>query len=195
MLPLMRMLAIASFPAGLVAIPLVGTSQAGGTEKIAGTFTMAYVAQEKLAIPDAAGQEVLLLTEARGAYQNTGASDFMSGSQVAIRESRGLVQGNGTSRGYVVLWRGADTLFVAISGKVTTTLSPEGSPRTNFAGTWAYTKGDQPAYGHERHRNLSRPVHITGRVHRGIGRGSTPSRRSGPTRRGTCPRSPRPSSG
>ena len=55
MLSLTRMLGIVGFSAALVAIPLVGTPQAGGAEKISGTFTMAYVAQEKLAIPDAAG--------------------------------------------------------------------------------------------------------------------------------------------
>jgi hypothetical protein len=107
---------------------------------------MAYVAQEKLAIPEAAGQ-VLLLTEARGANRSTGAAEFMSGAQVAIRESRDLLQEDGTSQGYVVLSQGADTLFVAISGKVTTTLSAEGSPSTSFAGTWAYTKGTSPHLG------------------------------------------------
>lgn len=140
MLPRTRKLGLAWFPAALVAIPLVTASPAGGGEEVAGVLSMAYVNQQKLAIPDAAGH-VLLLTEARGTNRNTGSSDFMSGAQVAVHEILDLVQGNGASQGYVTFSKGPDTVFVRISGKVTTRSSPEGSPITSFVGTWNYTKG------------------------------------------------------
>lgn len=58
--------------------------------------------------------------------------------QVAARELLDLAQGNGASQGYVTLRQGADSTHVKISGRVTT---PQGSPRTTFAGTWTYVKG------------------------------------------------------
>lgn len=137
MFSLTRMLGLVAFPAAMVLVSVTSPSPAGGRTKIAGTFTMAYVTQEKLSIPDGAGH-ALLLTEARGTNRNSGPTDFMSGAQVAVQELLDLAQGNGASQGYVTLWQGADSTLVKISGRVTT---PQGSPRTTFAGTWTYVKG------------------------------------------------------
>jgi hypothetical protein len=140
MFSLRAMLGLVALPAVIGAVPMPRLSPVRGDVKIAGTFTMRYATQEKLSIPDGAGH-VLLLTEARGTNRNSGPTDFMSGAQVAIREILDLAQGNGASQGYVTLWQAADSTLVKISGRVTTTMSPQGSPRTTFAGTWSYVKG------------------------------------------------------
>jgi hypothetical protein len=135
-----RVLGVVALPAAVVAFPRVMPTPLAGSVKIAGAFTMAYVTQEKLAIPDGAGH-VLLLTEARGTNRNTGPSDFMSDAEVAIREILDLAQGNGSSQGYVILWQGADSTVVKINGRVTTSMSAQGAPRTSFAGTWTEVRG------------------------------------------------------
>ncbi len=135
-----RMLGLVAFPAAMLVVVAASPSPAGRRVKIAGAFTMAYATQEKLGIPDGAGH-VLLLTEAGGTNRNTGPSDFMPGAHVAIREILDLAQGNGSSQGYVTMWQGADTVFGKISGRVTTTVSSQGSPSTTFVGTWAQEKG------------------------------------------------------
>jgi hypothetical protein len=140
MFSLTRMLGLVAVPAVMVVVPMTRPSPASERAKVAGTFTMAYVTQEKLSIPDGAGH-ALLLTEARGTNRNSGPSDFMSKAQVDIREILDLAQGNGSSQGYVTLSLGADSTLVKISGRVTTTMSPDGSPRTTFAGTWTEVKG------------------------------------------------------
>lgn len=140
MFSLRAMLGLVALPAVIGAFPMTRRSPVGGTEKIAGTFTMRYVTQEKLTIPDVAGH-LLLLTESRGTNRNSGPADFMAGAQVAIREIVDLAQGNGSHQGYVTLWHGADSTVVKFNGKVTTTMSPDGSPRTTFTGSWTEVKG------------------------------------------------------
>lgn len=140
MFSLRGMLGLVALPAVIGAFSMTRLSPVGGNVKIAGTFTMRYVTQEKLSIPDGAGH-VLLLTDARGTNRNSGPGDFMAGAQVAIREILDLAQGNGSSQGYVTLWQGADSTVVKINGKVTTTMSPDGSPRTTFTGSWTEVRG------------------------------------------------------
>lgn len=135
-----RMLAFVAFPATLMVVPSVHPSAGGERVKIAGAFTMTYVKQERLNVPDAAGH-VLLLTAAQGTNRNTGPNDFMPGAQVSILETLDLLQGNGSNYGYVTMSSGADSVIDRINGKVTTTVSPQGSPHTAFAGTWTTVKG------------------------------------------------------
>src|SRR5687767_8293177 len=106
MLSVKRMLGAVAVPAAVVTIAGASRSPVGERVKIAGAFTMAYVTQEKVSIPDGPGH-VLLLTEARGTNRNTGPNDFMPGAQVATREILDLAQGNGSSQGYVTLSMGA----------------------------------------------------------------------------------------
>lgn len=140
MFSLRAMLGLVALPAVIGAVPMTRLSPVGGKVKIAGTLTMRYVTQEKLSIPDGAGH-VLLLTEARGTNRNTGPGDFMAGAQVAIWEILDLAQGSGLSQGYVTLWHGADSTVVKINGNVTTTMSPDGSPRTTLTGSWTEVRG------------------------------------------------------
>lgn len=140
MFSLRAVLGLVALPAVIGAFPMTRRSPVGGNEKIAGTFTMRYVTQEKLSIPVGAGH-VLLLTEARGTNRNGGPGDFMAGAQVAIQEILDLAQGNGSSQGYVTLWQGADSTVGKVNGKVTTTMSPDGSPRTTFTGRWTEVRG------------------------------------------------------
>lgn len=140
MFSLRGMLGLVALPAVIGAFSMTRLSPVGGSVKIAGTFTMRYVTQEKLSIPDVAGH-LLLLTESQGTNRNSGPADFMAGAQVAIRELADLAQGNGSHQGYVTLWHGADSTVVKFNGKVTTTMSPDGSPRTTFRGSWTEVRG------------------------------------------------------
>lgn len=138
-----RIVGLALFPAATIAIPwpvTPPTPPIGEPVKIAGTFTMAYLKQERVEVPDVGGH-VLVVTLAQGSNRSTGPSDFMSGSQVTIAEMLDLVQGSGSSQGYVVQSKGADSVFVRINGQVTTTVSSQGSPSTSVRGDWTFVKG------------------------------------------------------
>lgn len=123
-----------------VAIPWLAVAPIGQAVKVAGTFQMAYSDRQTAEVPDVPAH-MLALTVARGSNHSTGASDFMSGARVTIAELVDLVQGNGTNEGYVLQSKGADSVFARINGRVTTTLSPQGSPSTTVRGDWTFTKG------------------------------------------------------
>lgn len=135
-----RILGLAVLPATIVAIASPGVPPVQERVKISGTFTMAYLRQERVEVPDV-GAHVLAVTLAQGSNRNTGPSDFMSGSQVTIAEMLDLVQGSGSSQGYVVQSKGPDSVFVRANGQVTTTLSPQRSPITTVRGDWTFVKG------------------------------------------------------
>lgn len=134
-----KILLVVGLPTTLLGVLALAPSPARERVSIAGTFTMAYVKRERIQIPDAEGH-VLMVAEARGSNRNTGPTDFMSASEAIVLEALDLVQGNGSTQGYVIQAKHADSVFVATKGRVATTMSSQGSPSTSFEGDWTVLK-------------------------------------------------------
>lgn len=129
---------VAAFP--LVAFTLPGWSPAVAPSRIAGTFTAKYAEQHPLPVPDAEGHS-LMLGRVQGVNRSTGPTPYMDQASVTSLEFGDLIQGNGPHQGYITFSQGGDTAISKWSGKVTTTLSPDKTPMTSFAGTWTKVKG------------------------------------------------------
>ena len=135
---ILRNLAATALTVGAVGV--LGWSPAGAPSRIAGTVTARYAEQHPLPVLDAAGH-ALVLGRARGINRSTGPTAYMDKGDVTNVEFGDLTQGNGPQQGYISMSQGADTMISKWSGKVTTTLSPDKTPITTFAGTWAKVKG------------------------------------------------------
>lgn len=135
-----KLLTLATLPVLVTVVAWVPTAARSQPEKIAGRFTMTYAKREALGIPDAAGH-MLLLTQAQGTNRNTGPTDFMAGADVTIWEIVDLIQGSGPNQGYVIQARGADSVFVKITGHVRTIASSQGAPSTSVEGSWRFVRG------------------------------------------------------
>ena len=122
------------------AIGVLGWSPAKAPSKIAGTVSAKYAEQHPLPVPDAAGH-ALVLARAQGVNRSTGPTRYMDKGDVTNFEFADLTQGNGPQQGYISMSQGADTMISKWSGKVTTTLSPDKTPITSFAGTWTKVSG------------------------------------------------------
>jgi hypothetical protein len=117
--------------------------------RIAGTFTVKYSEQHPLQVPDAEGH-ALMLGRVQGVNRSTGPAPYMDQGNVTSIEFGDLAQGNGPHQGYIWMSQGADTVVSKWNGTVSTTLSPEKTPITTFAGTWTKVKGTgryQPVTG------------------------------------------------
>jgi len=124
----------------LVAFTLPGWSPAMAPSRIAGTFSAKYAEQHPLSVSDAEGH-ALMLGRVQGVNRSTGPTTYMDRANVTSLEFGDLVQGNGTHQGYITFSQGGDTVISKWNGKVTTTLSPDKTPKTSFAGTWTQVKG------------------------------------------------------
>ncbi len=122
----------------LTALALLGWS-AGGS-KIGGTFSVRYAEQHPIAVPDAAGHN-LVIGRAQGVNRSTGPTSYMDGGAVTNYEFADLTQGNGPQQGYITMSQGADSTITKWSGKVTTTLSADKTPNTTMKGTWTKVRG------------------------------------------------------
>lgn len=122
------------------ALGVLGWSPARAPSKIAGTVTAKYAEQHPLPVPDAAGH-VLVIGRAQGVNRSTGPTRYMDKGDVTNLEFGDLTQGNGPQEGYISMSQGADTTVSKWTGKVTTTLSPDKTPLTTFAGTWTKVRG------------------------------------------------------
>ena len=131
--------ALAAILPALAAL-LQGWSPAPAPSRIAGTFQASYVEQHPLPVSDAEGH-ALILGKVQGVNRSTGPTAYMDQAQVTSLEFGDLVQGNGRHQGYITFAQGADTVISQWSGKVSTTLAPDKSPRTSFEGTWTKVKG------------------------------------------------------
>jgi hypothetical protein len=124
----------------LAAAALSGWSPAVAPSRIAGSYTAKYVEQHPIPVPDGEGH-ALMLGRVKGVNRSTGQTPYMDQGQVTSVEFGDLTQGNGPHQGYVTFVQGADTVISRWSGKVTTTLSPDKTPATSFAGTWTKIRG------------------------------------------------------
>ena len=108
--------------------------------KISGGAELTYARQQVIDVPGAPGHQ-LSAGETRGTNRNTGPTDYFADAQVINAEIGDLTQGNGWNQGYYTMAKGADTVVAKWSGKVMTTMTPEGQPNTTFNGKWSYVHG------------------------------------------------------
>jgi hypothetical protein len=128
----------AAFPAAIIVLP--AWSPAVAPSRIAGTFTVKYAEQHPIPVPDAAGH-ALMLGRVEGVNRSTGQTPYMDQGKVTSLEFGDLTQGNGPHQGYITFSSGPDSVISTWNGKVTTTLSPDKTPMTSFAGTWTKLRG------------------------------------------------------
>ena len=118
----------------------IATSVAQEKFKIAGKQTLAFTNQERIMIGDIDGH-VLSLAEAKGVNQSTGPTEFMDGAQAINVVSSDLVNFSGPIHGYSISKKGNDSFYAKIEGKLTTTVSSDGSPLTTIEATMTWIKG------------------------------------------------------
>ena len=119
---------------------LTVTTLAQEKTKIAGKMTVTYTKQEKFDVGDTEGH-IISMAESEGTNVSTGKHEFMDGAQVVNMSFGDLVKGNGPHQGYIKFTKNGDTSFAKWEGKITTTISAEGTPMTTFEGTFSYIKG------------------------------------------------------
>jgi hypothetical protein len=95
--------------------------------KVAGKQTIAYTRQERINVGDIEGH-MLSIIEAEGVNVSTGETDYMNGAQVINIVTSDLVNFNGTIQGYSITKKKDDSAFGKFEGKITTTLSEDGTP-------------------------------------------------------------------
>ncbi len=127
----------ATLPLAIIVLP--GWAPAVAPSRIAGTFTAKYAEQHPLPVPDVGGH-ALMLGRVEGVNRSTGPRLYMDQGKVTSLEFGDLMQGNGAHQGYITFSQGADSVISKWNGKVTTTLSPDKTPMTSFAGTWTKLK-------------------------------------------------------
>lgn len=114
--------------------------QVSAQNKIAGQLTLAYTQMDSMVVGDAAGH-LMTLSQSEGTNTSVGETSFMDGASSVNFACSDLVMGNGPHQGYVTLKSGDDMTVAKWQGKVTTTMSDEGTPIITFAGTFEYVKG------------------------------------------------------
>lgn len=95
--------------------------------KVAGKQTIAYTRQERINVGDIEGH-ILSIIEAEGVNVSTGETDYMNGAQVINIVTSDLVNFNGPIQGYSITKKKDDSAFGKFAGKITTTLSADGTP-------------------------------------------------------------------
>lgn len=95
--------------------------------KVAGKQTLAYTRQERINVGDIEGH-ILSLIEAEGVNVSTGETDYMNGGQVINVVTSDLVNFSGPIQGYSITKKKDDSAYGKFEGKITTTLSADGTP-------------------------------------------------------------------
>ena len=68
--------------------------------------------------------------------------DVITSSIFISRSTSDFVKGNGTHQGYTkTIDKDGDASFSKFQGRVSTKMSPKGTPLVSFEGTWSFTKG------------------------------------------------------
>jgi hypothetical protein len=105
-----------------------------------GKIEATYTKQEPIEIGDTSGH-IMTLATSEGTNSSTGEQEFLDGAQTVNMSFADLVGGNGPQQGYINFVKEGDGIFAKWEGIVTTTKSPEGTPKTSFEGTFSYTGG------------------------------------------------------
>ena len=114
----------------------VTTSTAQEKVKINAKATGVFTEYEQMKPDDTEGHTLT-------SYEAKGAGMGSSGGHTFISHGMSdLVKVNGTHHGYYKATdKDGHVWFAKWQGKVTTTMSPEGRPNVQFAGTWSFIKG------------------------------------------------------
>jgi len=95
--------------------------------KVAGKQTIAYTREERINVGDIDGH-ILSIIEAEGVNVSTGDTEYMNGAQVINIVTSDLVNFNGPIQGYSITKKKGDSAFGKFEGKITTSLSADGTP-------------------------------------------------------------------
>ena len=114
----------------------VTTSMAQEKVKISAKSTGVMTKIEQMEPDDTEGHTMTSSVAKGAGMGSSGGHTFISHSV------SDLVKGNGTHFGYYKATdKDGHVWFAKWQGKVTTTMSPEGRPNVQFAGTWSFIKG------------------------------------------------------
>ncbi|UCE66127.1 MAG: hypothetical protein JSU85_14960 [Candidatus Zixiibacteriota bacterium] len=114
--------------------------QADAQTKISGKMTMAYAKMDSIPVSDTEDHN-MALAESKGNNISTGDNAFMDGAEIINFSYADLTKGSGPHQGYVTFKKGDDMTIAKWKGKVKTTMTEEGAPKTTFSGTFEYIKG------------------------------------------------------
>jgi hypothetical protein len=76
-----------------------------------------------------------------GVFVSSGNTEFMDGAQVVSIMMSDLVHFSGPFQGYSIQTKKGESTFSKVEGKLTTTLSSDGTPVTTLEGTFHWIKG------------------------------------------------------
>jgi hypothetical protein len=124
----------------LILILGVTTAEAQQKYQIAGKQTLAFTKQERSMVGDIESH-MLSLVEAEGVNLSTGTIEFFSGAQVINIIASDLVDFSGPVQGYSISKKGNDSLYAKLEGRITTSMSSEGSPLTTIEAKMTWLKG------------------------------------------------------
>jgi len=123
----------------LVAAPAIVFAQEA--TNVSGKITATYTEQqEKIEIGDAEGH-LMQLVKSEGTNVSTGEAAFMDGAKIVNISYSDVVQGNGSNQGYIIFKNGEDAMYGQWHGKITTTMTTEGTPLTSLVGEYTYING------------------------------------------------------
>jgi hypothetical protein len=108
--------------------------------KVSGKQTLSYTRQERFNVGDVEGH-MLSLIEAEGVNVSTGKTDYMNGAQVINFVTSDLINFSGPIQGYSLTKKKDDSAFGKLEGKITTTLSADGTPVAIIEAKLTWIKG------------------------------------------------------
>lgn len=126
----------------VLAIVLVATnSHAQQMISVSGKITATYTQQDS-AVVSAADGHVMHIAVSEGTNASPEGGGFMDGAQTTNMGFSDLTKGNGPHEGYIQFVKGDNGTMGQWRGKVTTVMSPEGTPVTTFEGNYRYISGN-----------------------------------------------------
>ncbi len=121
---------------------IVGAANLPAQDKIdiGGKMTCRIDDRKEFPVGDEEGHTIAL-NKSTGINISTGTSAFMDGAAAINFAVGDLKKGTGEQFGYVVFAAGPDSAFARWDHFTSTTMTPEGKPRTTFKGTFVFTRG------------------------------------------------------
>jgi hypothetical protein len=108
--------------------------------QFSGKQTVAITKQERSNVADMESH-ILSLSEWNGVNESLGNTEFMDGAQVFAFLTADLVHFSGYFQGYSIMTKKGESTFSKFEGKLTTTLSSDGTPVSTMEGTFSFLKG------------------------------------------------------
>ncbi|MEE9555058.1 MAG: hypothetical protein V3W18_12245 [candidate division Zixibacteria bacterium] len=107
---------------------------------ISGKINATYTQQDSTVVSAADGH-VMFISVSEGTNVSL-EGGFMDGAQATNMGFSDLTKGSGPHEGYIQFVKGDDGTMGQWQGKVTTVMSPEGTPVTTFEGNYRYIRGN-----------------------------------------------------